>query len=259
MAVISAPTNYVQTLTQAGLTKEQAQIYEVLIKNGPLPASRIHHKTPFKRGLVYKLLDQLADAGLVAKKDEVGKVSIFEPAHPLKLVELAEKKEEQARNAQTALESIIDSLTSEFNLAVGKPGIRTYEGLIGIKKTHEEILRHAKNLKIFASNIDAKNDEIAELIRDQTNKQRRLGITTQALVAGVPGEVHVVDRQHLDSLGISIKKIPHLQLPSQIIIFEDFVAISSFDTELVTTIIQNNAISKSFKIIFDILWETQQS
>lgn len=133
LAQTNTQISYQQSLIQAGLNSEQALIYEVLLRNGPLPAGRIHQKTPLKRGLVYKRLDELVAVGLVAKKDQPGKVAIFEPAHPLKLKELAEQKEEQAKTAQTALSGVMNQLTSEYNLAVGKPGVRFYEGLEGIK------------------------------------------------------------------------------------------------------------------------------
>ncbi|TAN58360.1 hypothetical protein EPN15_01360 [Patescibacteria group bacterium] len=57
-----------QVLTQAGLTENQALIYEILVKNGLMPAGAVCKKTPLKRGLVYKILDELTEIGLVEKK-----------------------------------------------------------------------------------------------------------------------------------------------------------------------------------------------
>lgn len=246
--------SYISSLQIAGLSPEQATIYECLLRNGPLPAGKIHIKTPYKRGLVYKILEQLEDSGVVIKNEQQGKVAIFEPAHPLKLKELAEKKEEQARLAQTALSGVLDQMTMDFNLVSEKPGVRLYEGIEGLQKTYDEILKYAKHVKIFASNLDAKDPKIAELIREQAKKQKRLNITVQALNSGDPSEEHVIERNSLQELGITSKYIKSLTIPSQIVIFDEYVSISSLSNELVTTIIQNKAIAQSFEIIFDSLW-----
>ncbi len=254
MATISSPSTYVQTLSQAGLSADQALIYEMLIKNGPLPAGKIHQKTPFKRGLVYKLLEQLEGLGVVTKKTEPGKVAIFEPAHPLKLKELAEKKEDEAKRAQTALQGVLDSMTSDFNMISGKPGVKVYEGLNGIQKVYDEILLRGRNIKILASNIDRNNSKLSELIDTQTQKQNRLGITTKAI--GSENDTSLSDKQlqELKETGIELRYLANFELPGQIIIFKDIVAISALTPELVTTVIQNQAITDTMTFIFDTLW-----
>src|SRR3989344_3806878 len=123
-----------QQLEQSGLTKNQAVVYEALLKTGATPARTLLAAIPLKRGLAYKVLDELAGLDLVSKKDEPGKVAIFEPAHPSKLKEIAETKEKQAQNTQVALDGILGQLSSDFNLSAGKPGVRFYEGVEGVKK-----------------------------------------------------------------------------------------------------------------------------
>jgi len=125
---------YEQSLTQAGLYWEQAQIYEVLIKNGPLEAGKIAKKTGITRSLVYKILEELTEKGLVIKDETSQKVTIFKPEHPLKLQELQEKMAQKAKNSQIALDTALPYLSSEFALLTDKPDIRFYEGKEGIKK-----------------------------------------------------------------------------------------------------------------------------
>ena len=80
---------YEEILIKSGLTRDQAKIYEVLLKNGVLPASKISLKAGLKRGLGYKIIEQLVVLGLVEKIDK--KVALFAPNHPSKIKELLKK------------------------------------------------------------------------------------------------------------------------------------------------------------------------
>ncbi len=142
-------STYLTSLTQAGLTYSQAEVYEILIKNGPLRASKIHNKSDLKRSLVYKVLGELLEMDLVTKDEPPRKVAIFSPRHPAKLKDLAEKAEDRAKTAQIVLGGILGQMSSDFNLAVGKPGVQFYEGKEGIIKIYETLLGQKQNIDSF--------------------------------------------------------------------------------------------------------------
>ena len=121
-------------LAQLGLDSNQILIYTFLLENGPSKASVIAKNTPLKRGLVYKILDELIKMEIITKDDPEGAVSIFTPLHPSTLKSLAESKVRQAQNAQNYLDTELGSLISMYNLANNKPGIEFYEGIEELKK-----------------------------------------------------------------------------------------------------------------------------
>lgn len=250
MAEHSSPTTYVQTLSQAGLTADQAQIYEVLIKNGPLPAGKIYQKTPFKRGLVYKLLDQLEEIGLVLKK---GKPTIFEPAHPLKLKELAEKKEEEAKTAQIALSGVIDTLTSEFNLAVGKPGVQFYEGLDGVKKVAIDTLS-AKTVVLQYVDVEVLDKNLPQETDFFTKKRVSLRIKKQMLIRNseYAKNLQLTDNDHSEHKYFQSEN----PLNTVTYIYDDKIALVTLEHErLLGIIITNAIIANTQREIFNALWE----
>lgn len=106
-------------LVRAGLTPHQAAVYEALIQRGPQKATRLAFLAGVPRTLCYKVLEELAAEGLVTKKDEPGRVSLFVPAHPLKLKDLAERRLEEAKEAKAALESALVVLTHDFDANLG--------------------------------------------------------------------------------------------------------------------------------------------
>src|SRR3989344_5551683 len=176
---------YEQPLIQAGLSKEQASVYEALLKLGPSPARKIAQNSPYKRSLVYKILDELIAAGLATKKDEVGKVSVFDPAHPLKLKEFAEKKTEAARQAQTALDGILGQMASDFNLFSGKPGVQFYEGIEGVNKITADSLLARGIIYSYVDN-EAVSKYVPKINDEYVKKRERLGIMKKMIT--VDGE-----------------------------------------------------------------------
>lgn len=247
-------TTYTQILNQAGLEANQASIYEVLLKNGPLPAGKIHQKSPLKRGLVYKVLQELEVLGLVIKKDEPGKVAIFEPGHPLKLKELAEEKEKQAKTAQLALEGAIPQLVSEFNLSSGKPGVRFFEGHEGLRQVladsltaKTEICSYA-DLETIAKYLDKEN-------REYVAKRERLKIQRRGFVVDTP---YARDYMKLyNPTMTNIKFIRHTTAPFQTLmnIYDNKIAYLTLNPDrLIGLIVEQESIYLMHRYLFEHLW-----
>ncbi len=247
---------YEAALIQAGLNPEQAAVYEVLLKTGPSPARKIAQNTPYKRTLVYKILEDLQKQGLVTRHDEVGKVSVFEPAHPLKLKELAEKKEEQARSAQTALEGILGQLTSDYNLISGRPGVKFYEGSEGVMRMHREILQENKEIRAYVV-INKEWDQPLKTFWDWYYKERlRRGIKVRSItVDDEEGKKYqAADQKYLRETRL----VPKDKFPFEIEknIFGNKVAYLSLKPgQQVAILVDNDAIAKTERSIFELAWE----
>lgn len=111
-------------LMDAGLSEEQAIIYNTLLDKGSMKAGPIASWTGIKRGLVYKVLDQLIILGLVIKTENEGAVAIFSPTHPSRLIEILDKKERDLELTKDIVSSSLGSLSSKFNLLHGKPTVQ---------------------------------------------------------------------------------------------------------------------------------------
>ncbi|MDX9893502.1 MAG: helix-turn-helix domain-containing protein [Patescibacteria group bacterium] len=248
---------YEQHLKQAGLSKEQAEIYELLIKKGPQKAGKISQKTTLKRGLVYKILEQLVDFGLVEKIEKEGQIATFIPAHPLKLRELAQKQEQQAKDAQLALAGVLPSIISDFNLVSGKPGVRFFEGASGLKQIYDDILATLKNSETFylirAAYEPVYKEKMIPIIDDFIKKRVKKNINVVALTpADELAEEKTTNTQAdqailFDRTLVDKKKYSQ---PVEIDIYGDKIAMLSFGQELIGTIIESPQISGALKEIF---------
>lgn len=247
---------YDDYLIKAGLTPEEATVYQICLKEGTQTARKIQQKSPYKRGLIYKILDGLIEKKLILKKDEKGKVSVFSPLHPKNLKELAEKREREARDVQATLSGILPALVSDFNLASGTPGISFYEGVGGVEKIYDDIIATKKDIMLFRSIYDNRSPELSKLVYRQIDRQIKKGIN--ALVLGpmtksVVEKIKGKDKENLVTR--RIMPIEKFQLDSQIIIYGDKVAIIAVkDDPIITTLVDNPGISQTFRTLFQYIW-----
>lgn len=246
-------SKYSEFLLGAGLTEEQSLVYEVLLNNGVLPARKISHLSNMKRGLCYKVIDQLLAMGLVEKIDK--KVALFSPAHPQKLTEALEKKKESLQLAEQSLNTVLGSMVSDFNLYSGRPNVRFYEGLEGIDVLNEDILLENKPIKLIRSPFDDKGPELAAKVEKQIKRQIAAGIQVRAIT---PLEADSEKTMKLEDATRNVGRVllpkEKLTIPAQIMIYGDKVAMTSYGEFMVTTIIQNPDIRATFDAIFEILW-----
>lgn len=249
---------YEQTLIQAGLNQNQAIIYEILITNGSMPAGEICKKTPFKRGLVYKILDELAEIKLVEKLEKPQEVAIFSPAHPLKIKELAKEREEKAQDAQRALEGVLPKIISDFNLTIGKPGVRFFEGLDGIKQALEDTLVNNKEKKIF-SYSDAAG--YATYLKDwdlnhYALKRKELSIKEQMIIPNNPkGLAHMYEYPALEVTEIIFVDHKAFPFATDINIYSGKVSFVTFSEKAhIGVIVENPEIYQTMLSGFNIAW-----
>lgn len=244
---------YQQSLIQAGLSSEEAVIYEYLVKNGAKTAGAISLATPFKRGLVYKLLEQLSLSGLVIKHDAPGKVAIFEPAHPLKLKDLAEKKEEQAKNAQIALGGILDALTMDYNMLSDRPGVKFYQGKEGIMNIYDTLLEQGAAIDSFED-----KGEMLRLIPEYAAaypRQRVKRNMFNRVIAPRDNPLNQSDPALLrETRFVTTERFPFRM---DIKISGRYVSLITFQKENpVGVLIDNKEIAENFRMLFNLVWSS---
>jgi len=255
MNEIEPHPTYYQTLVEGGLNINQAKMYETIVRGGKLPASHAARLANVPRTLGYKALQELQTLGLIGKEDVPGKVATFSAAHPFKLKEMVDQRYTQAKDAKVAIEGVLGKLISDFNTRSGAPGLRILEGAAGVAELYEDILNERQPIKLIRSPEDSRHPELAEMVRKQIGEQKKIGIQTQAITAlaeGTPAEIIAFDDERLVTRRIVPKE--KLAVPAQIIIYANKVAITAYEDAVITTIIENPAIRKTFEMVFDYLW-----
>lgn len=249
-------TNNIENiLNKAGLSPEQAKIYLFLIENGMTNAKVISVRTKIGRTLTYKVLDQLMDLELVEKRDNVGKVSMFVPLHPQKIKDRLNNFINQSKIASDNLSAIFGTVVSQYNTLLGKPNVNYFEGVEGIKEIYNDILDIGKDILVISSSTEDNRSEILPIIREQIKKQVERNIHVRAITQIVEYEIATQIEEDSKNL-INRKQISKekLNIPSQIIIWGDKVAITNFKENIITVVMDSKYIRDTFTVIFEFIW-----
>lgn len=245
---------YETTLIQTGLTKDQASVYEVLLKHGTMPASRIPRLVPISRPLAYKILQELITLGLVRKHEEKGTVATFVPEHPLKLKEFIEKKRIEAEDAKVALDGVLGKLLSDFNLTSGKPGVQFFEGTEGMRAVLDDALDARTDILAYVD-IDIITRELADISKAFGASRVRRKIKKRNIAIDTPENRKLVDAGYLDAY-TEERLIPWstTAFGASMQIYDDKISYLTFGAQKIGVIITDPLVTQMQRTLFEFTW-----
>jgi len=247
---------YEQSLTQAGLTEEMAQIYEFLIKNGPQNAGKLAKKLGIKRGLTYKSIERLIKRGLVEKIEEPQKVAYFKANHPLKLQVLVENRQQRAKNAQLAIDGVLPNLVSDFNLLTGKPDVVYFEGDDGIKRVVMDSLSAKGEIYQYIDN-EAANRYFPKINNEYIKKRKELGIKKKMITIDNEFIRKQKDKYASDITDIHLIDGANYPFATAMQIYDNKVSYLTLSpNKKIGIIIEDADIAKMHRTIFEYMWKT---
>lgn len=244
-------------LIQAGLSEEQALVYEALLEKGPQKASPLSTWTGIKRSLIYKILEQLETMGLVEKKGGPGTVAVFSPLHPSLLMHDIERKEKELALAKDMLSNSLGTLSSKYNLIAGKPNVQFYEGIEGIKKVLYDTLTISSEEEIYSyADLEAILKYIPELNTEYSNKRESLKIKKKGLLLDTLKAREVIKDYHTEVTETRFIKSNVTEFETVIQIYRNKISYITLKKDsMVGVIIEDSSIYKIQKAIFETLWE----
>jgi predicted transcriptional regulator len=140
----------IEKLKQIGLNEKECRVYIELLQAGDSLVSEISEKTKINRSLLYTILKDLANKGIVTYIIK-NNVRYYRAAEPNKILSMLKEKEK-------IFESILPELTELHKPRTKKPIIEILEGKEGIKTILNDLLRIKQEW--FAFNVPGKGPEI---------------------------------------------------------------------------------------------------
>ena len=249
-----------ETLEKLNLTNKESAIYLFLLNNGPSLAPKIVENTGINRTNAYAILENLKEKKLIIERKEVRKrKTVYSVTNPATLYEILENKEEELFFLKKNFNEAYQSIKTLYETSSEKPIVRILSGLKGVKVLYDMMLEAKKEILIFVSRHDRDDLEHEKMIEENILARGKKKIPVRALnphqkkfpLSGLPA--------YLDSRAqnyTTVRLIPsEFVFPSQIIIFDNYVGITSLKKDLTTTIIENENIANTLRMIFNFMWE----
>ncbi len=241
---------YSHILTQLDLAKNEAILYESLLKWGESTVGELSVRTDIHRRNIYDSLNRLTEKGLVFEI-KGGKENKYNAVNPDKLKEKIHEKE-------VALNKIMPDLQAMFIEEPISEAVYIYKGVEGWKNYMQDILNVGEDLYTIGGKGAWADKRIetffAKFVKEAKAKKLRFHILFDGTKESIPASV----------LGAS--QGTHKFLPqgfsnnSIIDIFGDRVVIFSnvkgqnIDENATLTVIINKNVANSFRTWFKMIW-----
>src|SRR3989338_421767 len=200
-----------ETLTIAGMDPKAAEIYLILAEGGEMTMQEILKKTALSRATVYDILPILLAMDYVEYRKE-GRVALYKPAHPSKLLALIDQKKRDTALLEEEMKETVRSITGMYNLALVKPGVRFFEGIDGIREvlldslSAKDVIYTIGDLETFIGSSREINAQYLEERKKKKNYKKKITndmplyrqflatydaeFTDTRLIAGLPVNFH---------------------------------------------------------------------
>lgn len=235
----------INTLHQLGIEEKQAQVYLACLELGSATIHELAEKSGVKRTSIYNFLSEMKQAGLVSEIKQ-GKKILLVAENPHILAQ-------RAKNQVKKVEELLPEMMSIFNQPGNKPKVRYYEGIDGLKRAYDDMLQSKEVIygfsdyeKMFATIPEDFLWNIPE--RRKENKQKFYCIAKD----GEWGRKIVAkDKEHLRETRL----VKDIELDTEINIYGNKVMMLSFRRPYAAVIIEDSAIARSQKSIWEMVWK----
>lgn len=244
-------------LLKLGLGEKEVRFYLFLLAAGWLTAAEIAKQLHETRTNTYMVLERLGANNLV-EVDETTAVRKYAAADPSMLKSRLTAQQLEFKQAHAALAAAMPELSSIFQLSHHRPGVMYWEGLEGFKILLEDNAKLTEGtIDLIASDLIIQNPAAWELLQKGIAKRKARGVATRGLFHAPADKWSEIKK--LQTKGYEVRRWGQEELPGEIVIYGNKVAFTVYRPSLIVTIMTNEIMAKTFKIIFGQLWATAQS
>lgn len=244
-------------LKNFGLSEKEVAVYLALVELGSSSVRTIAQKAKVNRGTTYDILKSLINIGIVSYYNKKSK-QYFIAERPETLLAVIDKKQEDLTGIKTNIEESLPLLKTLFEKQGGKPAVKLYEGIIGIRHILEDVLKSMDKIKektyyVYSSATVRKNVYLA--MKDFSKKRIRRKIKVKTISLGEGGNLVGFDERKW--MQIPKAKGEETLRPTYEIIYCGKVAHISLDNaeNPVGIVIENKEIYQTQKLIFESNWK----
>lgn len=240
-----------QTLSKLGIEENQAKVYMALLELGSATVQEAARKSGIKRTSIYNFLDEMEQDGLI---------SIVQQGHRILLIaEDPNNLIKKSKQNTLAISKIIPALMGMYNMPGNKPKIKYYQGIEGLKKSYESILKQGGTQYIisdYEKMLTTKNLGWNKWIWNYPSRRIARDIDVKCIAKAGPMAKKVKAKDKLHSRQTRILKGEGIELDTEINIYENTVVMISFRRPYAGVIIEDRSIAMTMKSLWQIIWKS---
>lgn len=243
-------------LAAFGMTPEEIAVYRALLAFGSQPASVLAKEAGFKRGHTYNILARLKEQGIVQEHEKDG-VTRFTGCDPASLLSMLERRSMELSRMKSDLVNVIPLLASLRHPLAPAPKVRLFTGVDGIKEIYNDTVRNAEGIIYafgdFAHFFPKENDPaLNDWMWRYCTRRAAKGILYAGIIVKSPDSdiAYAKRRAHKRRL----KMLTGVDLPVEVNIYGNRVALISSSRDMVGLIIEDIPIAESLKNLHQAMW-----
>ncbi|MDF0682400.1 MAG: helix-turn-helix domain-containing protein [Candidatus Nitrosocosmicus sp.] len=242
--------NYVEELTDLGLTQGEAKVYLAMIQLGPSRIGKIVEISGVSQSKVYNVLDRLILKGLASYNIQ-DNIKQFQSLEPSRLHEYIQKKENEVRRQKESINQIIYDLSKNV-YATKRSTSEIFVGERSLRSAYTTLLSETKKgdiLRYFYPYPDA-HENASPFYSRFYKYQKSKGLIERGIVNS-----DFINSQHFKEIPKDVK-LRHVNypLPGTIDIFTDKLLIIDWKT-ITGILITSSEIVSIFVDYFDSIWK----
>jgi len=242
--------NIYEILLTSGLSENEAKVFLVLLELGKGTVTEITRKAGLNRTTGYDILDNLASKGLVSISGKEPKQEYLAES-PEKIIFLLENELKEKNNQLQKLKNVLPEMKSLHNVA-GRPKVRFYEGMQGLKDVYEDTLTSSEPIRAYAS-VDDMHNGLPNYFPEYYTRRAEKGIAIRAIIPDteIGRERKSLDKKEKRETALVPKN--KFDFSPEINIYDNKVMIASWKEKL-GIIIESAEISDAMKKIYELAW-----
>lgn len=242
--------NLNDSLINSGLSEHETRVFLALLELGRGTVTQITRKAGLNRTTGYDILDSLVSKGLVSVSGKEPKQEYLAES-PDRVISLLEKQLEDKKSQLENVKSVLPELKSLHNVA-GRPKVRFYEGVEGLKDVYEDTLTSHEQIRAYA-NVNEMHEGVPGYFPKYYERRAGKGISIRAIVPDSPvGKLRASkDKEEMrESVLVPVEKYNFVP---EINIYDNKVMIASWREKL-GIIIESAEIAEAMKRIYELAW-----
>lgn len=244
-------------LESLGLHPHEVKIYLEGLAIGKQATSVFARKIAVPRSSVQVYLGNLAKKGMMIRSLHKG-VQYYTSIPPEELETILAHEKQRVAQMENSLTSVMGLLQSHHKTEFALPNMTTYEGLDGVQKIYDFIIKEKEEVYFFRSPFyNYENKVPSETITRFISMLKKAQVPMKGLTHKYKkySVNYILERDLFFGVTRRFSSLDIFNNPSQLILFGEYLATITSDGELSCILIRSAPLSTMLKNIFTCIWE----